>query len=67
MSNIRQSRNVDKRIHYAYQKWDGRPMDIVEISRAANVNVTTIKRTLQTAMQKLREAAPPHLDEYLQD
>jgi len=57
---------VDKRIHRAYKTWDGRPMNIEEIATRANVNQNTIKRTLQSAMQKLRANAPARIREYLE-
>ena len=67
MSNTKRSRNADKRIHTGYKRWDGRPMDIVEIAKMTHVDVNTIKRTLKSAMQKMRETAPPHIAEYLDD
>ena len=67
MANTIRGRIVDKGVDCAYKAWDGRPLQIDEIASMANTSEKTVKQTLQSAMKKLRCAAPAHMQEYLQD
>ena len=54
----------EEKIEQAYRRWNGLPMNLMEIAEFTGVNYEVIKGIANKAVKKMRRSASPEYQEY---